>query len=412
MQGVKYLEQKEGLYEVLNSERQHLHFQPEFWRQQEKRYGEKLYTDLMYLLTRMSFEPEEARQHWFNILGHRLSLQIKLGRDLGMQVALADYFVNITPRIARPTTVEISLLTQKEQSALRDELTGLFNRRFFNSIIEKQQAMADRFGQTFSLLMADVDHFKIYNDHLGHLAGDRALIQVAQVLTQTARSVDYLVRYGGEEFALILPGINKDQALIAAERHRRAMEKFPFYQQECQPGGNLTISLGAATYPGDAKSTYDLVHGADVALYKAKFGGRNKVEAARPDRRGNPRVPYVAAVDLLSKTGRFPIQGESRDVSLNGIRLAIDQPLDHGEALTLLVHSPELEKALQIAGLTVRLEAETSNHYKYQVGIQFSDNAIESTGGWQELISQLLEHTYDHTPLSPPKKKNHGLELV
>jgi diguanylate cyclase (GGDEF)-like protein len=389
MQGTTYLEKQERLYEVLISDQSRQHFQPEFWRQQERLHGDEIYAEILFLLTRMQFANDEARQHWYNILGHRLSLQAKLGRDIGMQVALADYFVNINPKVERPIIVEVNLFLQKEQSALRDELTGLFNRRFFNSILEKQQAMSDRFGQDFSLLMADVDDFKVYNDRLGHLAGDRTLTQVAQVLTQTSRSVDYLVRYGGEEFAVILPGINKEQALIAAERHRQAVEQYNFYRQECQPGGNLTISFGAATYPHDAQNAYDLVQAADVALYAAKFAGRNRVEAARPDRRHHPRIPYVAAVDLLSQNGQLNLQGESRDISLSGIRLALDHPLDEGEPLAILVHCPELEQALKLAGLTVRLEVEDSNNYKYQIGVQFRDQGMQHANSWRKLITRL-----------------------
>ena len=387
------------LYEMLGSEQHHMHFQPEYWKQQEKNHGSGIYAEILYMLTRIKFEHDEAQHHWFNILGHRLYLQSRLERDVGMQVALADYFINVTPMVERPIIIEINLYTQKEQIALRDELTGLFNRRFFNSIMEKQQAMSDRFEQPFSLIMVDVDKFKNYNDRFGHLAGDRALAQIARVLSMTSRSLDYLVRYGGEEFAIILPGINKDQAAVAAERHRVAVEECKFFQNDKLPAANLTISLGAATYPEDAKSIQELVYSADVALYTAKSGGRNRVETAQPDRRRYPRIPYVAAVDLLSQSSHTPIQGESRDVSRGGICLAVDQPLEQGQPLAILVHSPELEQALKLAGLSVRLSVEERDQYKYQVAVDFSAHSGNGTKTWQNLIDQLLNDSSSPAPL-------------
>ena len=164
----------------------------ESWEVLEDRYGRDFYVRALYLLTRKSFDPEDARQHWQGTLDRQDELSAGLGREVGLRVALADYLVNTEGSLEQPLLIESRTYWEKEKSALSDELTGLFNRRFFNEILEKQIAVAHRYGQTFSLLMADVDHFKVYNDRYGHLAGDRALMDIARLLKAHARAIDYL----------------------------------------------------------------------------------------------------------------------------------------------------------------------------------------------------------------------------
>jgi len=126
--------------------------------------------------------------------------------------------------------------------------------------------------------MIDVDHFKNYNDLLGHPAGDAALRQLAAVIRGHLRLGDVGARYGGEEFGLILTNTDKREASEAVERLRWVIETHPFVRREVQPGGKLTISAGIATAPEDGDSYEGLVQKADVALYMAKSAGRNHVE--------------------------------------------------------------------------------------------------------------------------------------
>lgn len=158
------------------------------------------------------------------------------------------------------------------QQATRDGLTGLANHRSL------QQTLSDlcRAGQSrrqrvFSLVMADVDHFKIYNDLHGHRAGDTALRHVARLIASTLRQNDVAARYGGEEFALVLRGIGKDGAQVVADRVRRHVA-----EQPC-PRGPLTISLGVAEFPADGSTPGEIIERADRALYQAKITGRNRV---------------------------------------------------------------------------------------------------------------------------------------
>ena len=160
--------------------------------------------------------------------------------------------------------------TVRQQAAL-DSLTQLSNRGAFQRHLMESLAEAEGTHQPTSLLLIDLDHFKEYNDRVGHPEGDQAIIRVAKLLKETARAADHVARYGGEEFALILPATSKLNALKLAERLRVNMD---------QTGLPLTLSAGVATFPHDARSPEELLKVADRALYEAKRLGRNRVVIA------------------------------------------------------------------------------------------------------------------------------------
>jgi diguanylate cyclase (GGDEF)-like protein len=163
-----------------------------------------------------------------------------------------------------------------ERLSRTDGLTLLYNHRFFQERIREEFKRSDRFRQTLALLMIDVDDFKRINDTFGHQAGDRVLRRVARVLRESLRAVDVAARYGGDEFAIILPDTDLQEASEVAERLRRSVEKHPFFV-----GGTsvtLTLSLGAAArLPQSPVLSEELIKMADHALFQAKTGGRNTV---------------------------------------------------------------------------------------------------------------------------------------
>jgi len=147
--------------------------------------------------------------------------------------------------------------------SITDGLTEVYNRRHFEELLAREIALAKRYRYDLSLLMIDLDHFKEYNDTYGHLAGDRALRQIARTLKGMCREVDIIARYGGEEFAILMPFTRKGDSAIVGERLRGAVA-------QAQPQPWLTISIGVAAYPGDAQDGGKLIAGADQALYEAK----------------------------------------------------------------------------------------------------------------------------------------------
>ncbi|MBA7556095.1 hypothetical protein ES705_48793 [subsurface metagenome] len=157
-----------------------------------------------------------------------------------------------------------------------DELTQVYNKREFQRRLPEDIELTRRYAHFLSLAMLDIDDFKHYNDTNGHLAGDMVLKQLSQILIGNLRRTDVPFRYGGEEFAVILPATSREGALIILEKVRKEIENFSFEYREKQPGGKVTVSIGIATYPVDTKNAQDLVNCADKALYRAKATGKNR----------------------------------------------------------------------------------------------------------------------------------------
>jgi diguanylate cyclase (GGDEF)-like protein len=172
-----------------------------------------------------------------------------------------------------------------EQLSRTDALTGLTNRRRFLELCEQEMGRARRYGTGFAVVLVDLDHFKAVNDTRGHLAGDRTLAVVAQVLQKSLRDLDTAARYGGEEFALLLPGTDSAGAAEVASRCLRRIAKQPIDAGE-GPSLHVTASMGVAAHPDAAVGRIeDLLRRADGALYRAKEEGRNRVIVAEPSRR-------------------------------------------------------------------------------------------------------------------------------
>ncbi len=164
-----------------------------------------------------------------------------------------------------------------KELSITDGLTQIYNHRYFYELLGREIIRSKRYPQPVSLLMIDIDDFKIYNDAHGHLAGDGALRKVAAVLSGALRDVDIVTRYGGEEFGIILPETDKAGASVSARRLRKVIEETKFDKEEVMPRERLTISIGVATYPEDAKTREELIQKADEALYEAKHLGKNRV---------------------------------------------------------------------------------------------------------------------------------------
>jgi len=185
-------------------------------------------------------------------------------------------------RFLQQSLDEIDLLqVQLREQATHDALTGLHNRGYLDSTLERELARSKREGAALSVVMIDVDHFKKFNDRYGHQAGDECLKNVARALQGSARRAsDLVARYGGEEFSLVLPNTDSAAALQLAEAVRQAIEKLDM-PHELSAQGRVTISVGVATMTGDSeRNVASLLRAADEALYCAKGAGRNQVMVA------------------------------------------------------------------------------------------------------------------------------------
>ncbi|HDJ28709.1 MAG TPA: GGDEF domain-containing protein [Proteobacteria bacterium] len=173
---------------------------------------------------------------------------------------------------------EINALAALRLNANTDPLTGVHNRRFFHEVLSRESERSNRHNQPLSLIIMDIDHFKVINDTFGHLAGDQVLREIGRITRESIRTIDMVCRYGGEEFAIILPQTELEAASLIAERLRTSIAEFPFPTGEESPL-MVTASLGVACWHGSgylSKQGTELVQAADRALYAAKDTGRNR----------------------------------------------------------------------------------------------------------------------------------------
>ncbi len=174
------------------------------------------------------------------------------------------------------------LYTRTRELSVKDELTGINNRRYFQSMLQMEWKRALRFHRSLSIIMIDVDHFKAYNDTFGHLQGDQVLKQIGTLLKKNLREVDTVARFGGEEFVLLLPDTDKRGAIAVAEKVRLLVESHRFLSDGYRETRSISISAGIASYPDDVEEMDDLIDHADIALYRAKESGRNRIECFKP----------------------------------------------------------------------------------------------------------------------------------
>jgi len=201
---------------------------------------------------------------------------------------ISDWRLNLTEALDVVFLLGVAVILAKlmeehrhiSQIAVHDTLTGLFNHAFIVSEIGREIERAHRYGRAMSLLMIDIDHFKQYNDTYGHQQGDVVLREVAYILKSQVRVSDTVGRYGGEEFAIVLPETNLAQAKIAAERLRNAVPSHTSKHKGIMRP--IYISVGVATCTPGTRSAANLIEQADRALYEAKRRGRNQVVAFTP----------------------------------------------------------------------------------------------------------------------------------
>ena len=226
----------------------------------------KLQTILPPDFTGIQLEPNQSSEPQVAVTGERTNQR--------------HYSIKISPVLIKGRYSGKVILfhddTHANLLAITDYLTGLYNKRHFEKYLVQEIARCERQNSHFSLLMIDIDNFKQFNDTYGHLAGDNLLREVGRIINSSIRLMDTAFRYGGEEFAIVLPGSSNDEALKVAERIKSTIEGYRL------PGkNNVTASIGISHWPEDGKDPQTLIARADAALYLAKQLGRNKICTAK-----------------------------------------------------------------------------------------------------------------------------------
>lgn len=184
-------------------------------------------------------------------------------------------------RTVTPIVGNVYQLTRSKELAMRDDLTKAFNRRFFESYLDEEIERARRYGSLFSVIFLDLDDLKLVNNRYGHLIGSRTLQEVAKRILSAVRTIDKVVRFGGDEFCILLPQTDQAQARSVAERVRNAMSDAPF-APEAGIEVSITASFGIATYPVHAHHKEGLIRAADSAMYRVKSTTKNSIGIADP----------------------------------------------------------------------------------------------------------------------------------
>jgi diguanylate cyclase (GGDEF)-like protein len=199
----------------------------------------------------------------------------QVNRELSLRQRAEQQLSEANQRLLTQLTEIQGLQESLREQAIRDSLTGLFNRRFMEVTFTQELARAEREGEAIGVILLDIDEFKIVNDTFGHAAGDATLVALAEVLVGRLRSSDTVCRYGGEEFLLVLPGSGLETSCRRAEDLRRAVEEMAVSHGENR--FRITVSLGVAAFPEHGREMDVLIRHADDNLYRAKNAGRNQV---------------------------------------------------------------------------------------------------------------------------------------
>jgi diguanylate cyclase (GGDEF)-like protein len=306
--------------------------------------GEKnIYARLLHVMCHLRLAPAEAKKTWEAIIRHRDTMESKLGRPTGFRVAMLDYFINESRELKNPKVIEIHVYAETARQAAVDELTGIFNRRFFDAAIEREVKQAARRNRELSLLIIDIDNFKRINDTHGHTTGDAVISALGKLLKRQIRSEDTPCRIGGEEFAVLLPETGVAGAEIVAEKIRHEFSKLKIASTD------LSLSGGLATYPADAADAADLIDRADQMLYFAKYSGKNRVISYASNKRRHIRYPLEWELAITKSSGSAG-KTRSQDVSIEGISFELDEATEPGElmSLHLNINSEPLELPVQI----------------------------------------------------------------
>lgn len=238
---------------------------------------DRFYATRLRQLAHLDLDEVRAASLWRNVARHRRTLANRLGRDVGQRVALLDYIVNVEPHLAEPQIIDRPALEAMEQQAVMDPVSGLHNRHHFEVALQWETERSLRYGRPASLLLLDLDGFKLVNDRYGHRVGDQVLQAVGALILRHVRAADVPCRYGGDEFAVILPDTPRPTAALVAERTCADITRWFASNQIDGHSVSMAASGGVASLPLPERAVGGLFELADRALYEAKRSGGARV---------------------------------------------------------------------------------------------------------------------------------------
>lgn len=340
-------------------------------------------------LATLDLPAAQAAEYWQLVQNHRKDLKNKLGRKVGLITAISDFLDTASQTPVMHNLVDSSIFERTVKGTTHDNLTGLFNRTYFDDTYSQQVSFARRYRGELSILFLDIDDFKEINDNLGHIAGDKALKKVAEIIDRTKRESDIAARYGGEEFVLLMPHTDSGNAYSLAERIRTELEKTAFeYNGQTF---SLTVSGGLASFPGNSTDPENLLHMADSAVYLAKGSGKNIICQFKEEKRRYLRMNIQQPL-LIQELGFYKRQAKpamSKNISMGGILLTCKQPIPIGTIMQVNVPIDNTNPLLLI-GRVVRVEKVSEEQYDIGMSISFNEMAKEANSEISCFLKSML----------------------
>ena len=336
------------------------------------REGERVYQVLIHALTSLDLPADMSHEYWRKTLAHRDQMSVLLGRDVSLVTALSDFLDHRDPDSYTPFLIDAENYEQIVQQSVKDRLTGLNNRAYFDQVFEQQLSLAQRYNTDLSLLFLDLDNFKDINDRYGHQTGDYVLQSVATLIEKEKRDSDIAIRYGGEEFILLMPHTGSINGLILAERIRKLVSRTVINHND--HAISITISGGLASYPKDGDISSDILAVADQALYQSKGAGKNLISIFKKDKRRYLRVKFHNPVYVKElEINAIPTYaGRGKDICIGGILFQNNEPLEIGSRIQMHTRIHK-ENRLLLIGTVMRVEAFGPDDYDIGVSISFKE---------------------------------------
>lgn len=353
-----------------------------------KQKGDTTCQAIFHVCADIELDSKLACQYWRDVLAHREDINQRLGRSINLLSAMYDYFDIHGKYSGTPKLVDMADYENATRDSIRDSLTGLYNRRYMNTSLEQLLALAERYDNDLSLLFLDVDDFKEVNDKHGHLAGDIVLCKIAEIISKAIRQSDIAVRYGGEEFVLLMPNTGSINALILADRIRENIEQCGL-EIEGKPL-RVTVSGGIASFPINAQNAENLINLADSALYRAKGAGKNNISLFKTDNRRFLRIPLTETLQIkeLGFTDSQSFSGLSKDICVGGLLFENSKQFEIGTKIQISVPIGN-EQPILLIGTVVRVEILSESRFDIGVVIAFKEmDQVAKSGISRFLLKQ------------------------
>ena len=354
---------------------------------------ELFYSKLLELFINLNFGENEAKNHWQNIINNIDFMKNHLNREVGLRVAIVDYFINHTEMMKEPIVVEMRVFKENEKLALVDSLTGLFNKRFYDLTVRKEYKKALRFNQIFSLVLLDLDDFKQVNDTKGHLFGDEVLANFGNLLSLSSREEDIICRYGGEEFIVILPETTGDGALMYAERVRKILKEDDFFKKH-----KITFSGGISTFPYNGKDLEELFKSVDNSLYAAKYAGKDCIIKSTGNKRRfkrfnkSQKIQYQCIGDSFNDNKPQIKEVITQDISVGGLRFESKEELKLDSLILLKLGIPD-NGELVISGKVMWVKRINKEMFSY--GVKFNGINTKDANKLKKILPDKFQNLSD-----------------